>query len=80
VNGAIKKYLHPSDIRIAVVVDEGKGQAFLDALVANTPSPIKYASPVSQAILDQDKLIQEFPLTINKAKSRIINAKQLFEK
>lgn len=80
VNDAIRRYLHPSDIRIAVVVDEGKGQAFLDAMVANAPSPIKYASPVSQEILDQDKLIQAFPLTINKEKSRVINAKDLFEK
>jgi zinc protease len=80
VNAAIKKYLHPSDIKIAVVVDEGKGQAFLDAMIANTPCPITYASPVAQSILDQDKTIEVFPLTINKEKSKVVNAKELFEK
>jgi zinc protease len=80
VNNAIKKYLHPSNIKIAVVVDEGKGNDFLNALVNNTPSPIKYSSPVSQSILEQDKLIEVFPLSINKAKSTVVNAKDLFEK
>jgi zinc protease len=80
VNAAIKKYLHPSDIKIAVVVDEGKGQDFYAALLNNTPSPIKYASPVSQNILDQDKQIEVFPLSVNKAKSKVVSAKDLFER
>ncbi len=75
-----QKYLHPGDIKIAVVVDEGKGQDFYNALVSNTPSPIKYSSPVSQNILDQDKLIQVFPLTVNKEKSKVVSAKELFER
>ncbi len=79
VNAAIKKYLHPSDIKIAVVVDEGKGQEFFNALANNTPSPIKYSSPVSQNILDQDKLIEVFPLTVNREKSKVVSAKDLFE-
>ncbi|MBI1807717.1 MAG: insulinase family protein [Ignavibacteria bacterium] len=80
VNAAIKKYLHPSDIKITVVVDEDKGQQFLDALINNTPSPIKYGSPVSQNILDQDKRIEMFPLTVNKEKSKVMKVKELFEK
>lgn len=80
VNTVVKKYLHPSDIKIAVVVDEGKGKELLDAMTANTPSPIKYSSSVSQTILDQDKRIEVFPLTINKERSSVVNAKDLFEK
>ncbi len=80
VNNAIKKYLHPSDIKIAVVVDEGKGNDFLNAMINNTPSPIKYASPVSQSILGQDNVIQVFPLKVNAEKSRVVSAKDLFEK
>ncbi len=80
VNAAIKKYLNPDNIKIAVVVDEGKGQEFYSALASNTPSPIKYASPVSQNILDQDKLIEVFPLSVNKAKSKVVSAKDLFER
>lgn len=80
VNAAIKKYLQYNSIKMAVVVDEGKGAEFLDALISNNKSTIKYNSPVSQAILNQDKIIEVFPLKINKMKSRIISAKDLFEK
>jgi len=80
VNSAIKKYLHPSDIKITVVVDEGKGKQFLDDLTNNTPSPITYDAAKPQNILDQDKLIQIFPLAVNASKSVVVNAKELFEK
>ncbi len=80
VNAAIRKYLHPSDIKIAVVVDEGKGQEFFNAMMTNAPSPIKYASPVSQKILEQDKTIESFPLTLNRTKSKVVSAKDLFER
>ena len=80
VNAVVKKYLHASDIKIAVVVDEGKGKEFLDNMTANTPSPIKYSSQVAQSILDQDKLIDVFPLAVNKSQSKVVNARDLFEK
>lgn len=80
VNAAIKKYLHPSDIKIAVVVNEGKGQEFFDALLTNQPSPIKYDAPKGNDIAEQDKIIESFPLTVNKARSKVVNAKELFEK
>lgn len=80
VNAAIRKYLHPSDLKIAVVVDEGKAQAFFDALVTNAPSPITYDAPKPQKILDQDRIIQSFPLVVNRANSGIVRAKDLFEK
>ena len=80
VNAAIKKYLHPSNIKIVAVVDEGKGKDFLNAMTTNAPSPIKYQSPVSQNILDQDKLIEIFPMNVNTAKSKVVNAKELFER
>lgn len=80
VNAAIKKYLHPSDIKIAVVVDEGKAKAFYDSLVTNAPSPIQYEAQKPANILDQDKIIGVFPLDINKEKSVVVKSKELFEK
>ncbi|HUN64694.1 MAG TPA: pitrilysin family protein [Bacteroidota bacterium] len=80
VNAAIKKYLQAGNIKIVVVVDEGKGKSFLDNLTNNAPSPITYQSPVSQSILDQDKEIQVFPLSVNRETSRVVPAKELFEK
>jgi len=80
VNAAVKKYLHDSDIKVAVVVDEGKGQEFLNALTTNQKSPIKYASPPSESILNQDKEIEVFPLNVNAEGSKVVNAKDLFER
>jgi zinc protease len=80
VNAAIRKYITAANLKLAVVVDEGKGKAFLDALTTNTPSPITYSSPVSEAIKEQDKIIEVFPLTVNQAASKVVNARDLFER
>ena len=80
VNKAIKKYLNDKNIKLAVVVDEGKGQEMLDALENNTTSPIKYSANPAQSILDQDKIIETFPLKINKKNSKVVKASELFEK
>jgi len=80
VNAAIKKYLHASDIKIAVVVDEGKAQAFYDSLATNAPSLIHYEAQKPANILEQDKIITVFPLDINKEKSVVVKSKDLFEK
>jgi zinc protease len=80
VNATIKKYLQDKNIKAAVVVDEGKGTAFLEAMTNNAQSPITYASPVSQPILDQDKIIEVFSLKVNKQKSKVVKAVDLFEK
>jgi zinc protease len=78
VNNVIKKYLSATNIKVAVVCNDAK--SLQDAMFNNGPSPIKYASPVSQKILDEDKVIEVFPLEINKDKSKIVSSKELFEK
>ena len=80
VNAAIKKYLNADNIKISVVVDEGKGQEFFDALANNTPSPITYEAPKPKKILDEDEIIKTFPMNLNRAKSRVVQAIDLFEK
>jgi zinc protease len=78
VNNVIKKYLNAANLKIAVVCSDAK--SLQEAMFNNAPSPIKYSSPVSQNILDEDKIIEIFPLQINKEKSRIVPVKELFEK
>jgi zinc protease len=78
VNNAIKKYLNSTNIKVAVVCNDAK--TLQDAMFSNAPSHIKYASPVAQKILDEDKIIEVFPLEINKEKSKIVPVKELFEK
>lgn len=78
VNNVIKKYLNATNIKVAVVCNDAK--SLQDAMFNNLPSPIKYSSPVAQKILDEDKIIEVFPLEINKEKSKIVPVKELFEK
>ncbi len=77
VNAAIKKYISPKNLEAALVVQDAKG--LRDAMLSNVPSPITYASPVSEKILLEDKTVTVFPLTINKDRTRIIPADSLFE-
>jgi zinc protease len=77
VNTAIKKYIDPNNMKVAMVAEDAQG--LLNKIVANEPSPITYASPVSQRILDEDKVIERLPLKVNKERSRVVPVEHLFE-
>jgi zinc protease len=78
VNNAIKKYLNFQNIKVVIV---SKGcEELKNNLIENKPSPITYKSTVSQQVLDEDKIIQNYKLNINKDKIKIIPAGELFEK
>ncbi len=78
VNNAIKKYLSAENIKVAIVANDAP--TLMETMFNNAPSPIKYSSPVSQNILDEDKIIENFPLKINKEKSKLVKVDELFEK
>ncbi len=78
VNNVIKKYLNAENIKVTMVTNDAA--SLKEAMFNNTPSPIKYFSPVSQKILDEDKIIEVFPLAINVEKSKILPVSELFEK
>jgi zinc protease len=79
VNRAIKKYLNFKNIYIAVITDDAK--SLKEALVANAPSPIKYANPnMPKEVLEEDKTIQIFPLDVKAEKVRIAPAANFFQK
>ncbi len=78
VNNSIKRFLNSTDIKVAVVCSDAKSLS--QAVFNNMPSPIKYASPIAQKILDEDKIIEVFPLAINVEKSKIVPVSELFEK
>jgi zinc protease len=78
VNAAIRKYLNYENLYVAVITQDA--QALKDALVADTPSPIQYANPnMPQAILDEDLIIQEFPLKVEMDKVFIAPASRFFQ-
>ncbi len=78
VNKAVRKYLSAKNLKVAIVTGDAK--TVNDAMLSNAPSPIKYQSPVSEKILEEDKAISTFPLGINASRTRIVPVNQLFEK
>ncbi|MGB2905534.1 MAG: pitrilysin family protein [Candidatus Aminicenantaceae bacterium] len=77
VNAAIRKHLNYENLYIAVITQNA--QTFQEVLVANTPSPITYANPnMPKEILDEDLLIQGFPLDVIPEKVRVVPASGFF--
>jgi zinc protease len=62
VNAAVKKYLPYSNLHIVFVTPDAEG--WKQALVADAPSPITYATPKSDAVRAEDRQISVFPLKI----------------
>lgn len=77
VNRAIKEHLLTNRMRIVVVTKDA--EALRDAIVANKPSPITYNSPKPQRIMDEDKVIQTYPIEVNAANVRIVPVEQVFQ-
>jgi zinc protease len=79
VNRAIKKYLNYENVYIAVITEDAEG--LKKALVGNTPSPITYANPdMPRAVLEEDKIIQEYRLDVRPENVKVIPAGEFFKK
>ncbi|MDH7512097.1 MAG: pitrilysin family protein [Clostridiales bacterium] len=79
VNRAIKKYLNFNNLHIAVITQDG--ESLKRALLENTPSPITYANPnMPRHILEEDKIIQAYPLEIKAENIKVVPAAEFFKK
>ncbi|MDB5452789.1 MAG: peptidase domain protein, partial [Caulobacteraceae bacterium] len=78
VNAAVRRHLGSPNMAVVVVTPEA--QALKAALVANSPSPIKYASEKPAEILAEDRLIERYPLSITADSVRIVPVGEVFEK
>jgi zinc protease len=77
VNAAIKKYLKTSSLRIVIVTKEAN--ALRDAILASKPSPITYNSPKPRDIVDEDKLIEKFPIDTKPEWVTVVPVENVFE-
>ncbi|MBX7247698.1 MAG: insulinase family protein [Caulobacteraceae bacterium] len=77
VNAAIRKHLGGPDMHIVVVTPQADTLA--RALIDDSPSPMTYASEKPQAILDEDKVIETYPLAIEASDVRILKVEDVFE-
>ena len=78
VNAAVRKHWQFGNLKIAIITQGA--DAFADALAADAPSPITYASPKPEAVLAEDKAISAFPLKIKRENIRIVPVTDLFVK
>lgn len=76
VNAAIRKHWQVRNMHIGVVTKDAAG--FAAALAADTPSPITYATPKPQAVLDEDTQIIAFPVKVRKEDVKILTVDQVF--
>ena len=78
VNAAIRKHLRQNNLVIALVTEDADG--FLGTLLSGKATPIHYDTPGTPAeVLNEDKIIERFPLTVNRDRSRVVAATDLFE-
>jgi zinc protease len=77
VNRAIRKHLRADNLDIVVVAKDC--ERLKEALLSGVPSPMKYNSPKPQAILDEDKLVERWPVNLKPDRVTIMPADRIFE-
>lgn len=77
VNQAIKKHLQYENLKIVLVTSDA--EKLKNHLVNNTPSPIKYRTPKPENILEEDKLIEVFPLKVLPENVTILKVDEVFQ-
>jgi zinc protease len=77
VNAALKKYLTYENIKVVFITDDA--EALKEVLVNNKPSPITYQSEKPAAILEEDKEISTYPLSVKPENVTIVDVNALFE-
>jgi zinc protease len=63
VNAALRKHLKTDRMRVVLVTKDAN--ALRDAIVGNKPSPITYNTAKPQDVLNEDKIIQDYPITVS---------------
>jgi zinc protease len=77
VNAAIRRHLRAENIEIVgVAKDTGALQA---ALTGGDPTPIHYNSPKPQDVMDEDKIVERWPLKLRKEDVTVVPVDTVFE-
>lgn len=77
VNSALRKYLQPGGMRIAIITKDANG--LRDAILNNRPSPITYNAPKSKEITDEDKLIEAYKISVKPEDVKIVPVDKVFQ-
>lgn len=77
VNAILRRHLKPDEMRIVLVAKDA--EKLRDALASNAPSPMKYNSPKPPELLDEDKIIEKFPIPLKRENVKIVPVEQAFQ-
>lgn len=77
VNAALKKHFNYNDLKVVFITKDAED--LKNVLVNNEPSPITYQSEKPAAILEEDKEISVYPLSIEPENVTIAKVEELFE-
>jgi zinc protease len=78
VNRAIRKHIHPRDMKIVIVTKDAEG--LKQRLVSDAVSTITYESEKPNELLEEDRVIGSMKLGITAEKVRVIPVDQVFER
>ncbi|MCM2314548.1 MAG: insulinase family protein [Thermoanaerobaculia bacterium] len=78
VNKAIRKHIHPKDMKIVMITKDAEG--LMKKLVTDEISTIKYEGEKPKALLDEDKVIGAMKLGIRSEQVNIIPVEDVFRK
>jgi len=76
VNAALKRHLRADNLAIAIVTGDAAG--LRDALVADAPTPVEYATAQADAVLAEDQVIAAVPLGVTAERIEIVPVEQVF--
>jgi zinc protease len=77
VNNAIRRYLKSDRMRVVIITKDA--EALRDAIIKNTPSPIKYNAPKPDDVLREDKVIQEYAINVKPEDVAVVPVERVFQ-
>jgi zinc protease len=77
VNAAIRRHIRAENLEIVGIAKDAN--ALAASLTSNDPTPITYNSPKAQEVLDEDKIVERWPLHLRKEDMTIVPVATVFE-
>jgi zinc protease len=77
VNAAIRRHIRSENIQIVGVAKDT--DALTAALTGAAPTPIQYNSPKPQDVLDEDKIVEQWPFHLRKEDITVVPVASVFE-
>jgi zinc protease len=78
VNAAMKRHWQYANMKIAIVT--GEAAALRARLASGEPTPIAYATPKAAAILEEDRIIEAWPLNLAEDRMTTVPVAEAFER